>query len=385
MEQKTLTVLFALLRSAVFDKPLTAEERALFSPETLKEMAKIAAKHDLQHLFAQGLKKSGLVESDPALDRMVLKAAFRQEQLDYARKETCKTLEKARIPFLPLKGSVLQTYYPEAWMRTSCDVDILVCNSDLSAAIAQLVQTLGYEEKERGTHDVLLRTATGQSVELHFDLVEEGRANQANRVLAAVWENVSLQEGQNYWYEMSDAFFYFYHIAHMAKHFESGGCGIRPFIDLLLLDALPAANEQERAALLKDGGLLRFAESARRLARVWFAQEEPDELSLRMQEYVLRGGVYGTSDNKVAIQQQKKGGRTGYFLSRVFVPYDKLKRYYPVLEKHRWLTPLMQVRRWFMLFDPSVAQMAKREIELNSSMEKTKADLMLAFLSDIGL
>ncbi len=385
MEQKTLTVLFALLRSAVFDKPLTAEERALFSPETLKEMAKIAAKHDLQHLFAQGLKKSGLVESDPALDRMVLKAAFRQEQLDYARKETCKTLEKARIPFLPLKGSVLQTYYPEAWMRTSCDVDILVCNSDLSAAIAQLVQTLGYEEKERGTHDVLLRTATGQSVELHFDLVEEGRANQANRVLAAVWENVSLQEGQNYWYEMSDAFFYFYHIAHMAKHFESGGCGIRPFIDLLLLDALPAANEQERAALLKDGGLLRFAESARRLARVWFAQEEPDELSLRMQEYILRGGVYGTSDNKVAIQQQKKGGRAGYFLSRVFVPYDKLKRYYPVLEKHRWLTPLMQVRRWLMLFDPSVAQMAKREIELNSSMEKTKADLMLAFLSDIGL
>ena len=58
----------------------------------------------------------------------------------------------------------------------------------------------------------------------------------------------------------------------------------------------------------------------------------------------------------------------------MFIPYAKLKRYYPILDKHRWLMPIMQVRRWFMLLRPDVASMAKREIAVNSNLEKTKAD-----------
>lgn len=97
------------------------------------------------------------------------------------------------------------------------------------------------------------------------------------------------------------------------------------------------------------------------------------------------GGVYGSTDNRVALQQKKKGGRIGYVLSRIFIPYAKLKRYYPVLEKHRWLMPLMQIRRWFMLLNPDVAKMAKREMAINGNLAKTKTDEMNSFLDDIGL
>ena len=97
------------------------------------------------------------------------------------------------------------------------------------------------------------------------------------------------------------------------------------------------------------------------------------------------GGVYGSTDNRVALQQNKKGGRIGYVLSRIFIPYAKLKRYYPVLEKHRWLMPLMQIRRWFMLLNPDVAKMAKREMAINGNLAKTKTDEMNSFLDDIGL
>ena len=31
----------------------------------------------------------------------------------------CAVLEEAKIPYIPLKGTVLRDYYPEAWMRTS--------------------------------------------------------------------------------------------------------------------------------------------------------------------------------------------------------------------------------------------------------------------------
>lgn len=117
----------------------------------------------------------------------------------------------------------------------------------------------------------------------------------------------------------------------------------------------------------------------------WIENEEYDEVSYQMQEYNLYGGAYGTSENRVAIQQKKHGGRFGYLMSRVFIPYVKLRRYYPILEKHRWLTPVMQVRRWFMLLKPDAANRTKREIAMNRSMNQERAKEMKRFLDDIGL
>jgi hypothetical protein len=222
-------------------------------------------------------------------------------------------------------------------------------------------------------------------VELHFDLVEEYIAQNANEVLNRVWDNVTLYDKSLYRYEMSDSYFYFYHIAHMAKHFEIGGCGIRTFLDLWILDHMENVDQAARDRLLELGGLLQFAESSRKLSRVWFGGEEMDDLLSQMQDFILRGGIYGTAENRVALHQSNKGGRLGYILSRIFIPFAKLKRYYPILEKHPWLMPVMQVRRWFMLFDPDIAQMAQRELATNRSLEKEKAADMSLLLKNIGL
>ena len=47
--------------------------------------------------------------------------------------------------------------------------------------------------------------------------------------------------------------------------------------------------------------------------------------------------------------------------------------------------PFMQVRRWFMLLNPTVAKMAKREKSANSALEKDKADQMKSYLELIIL
>ena len=386
MNQTTLQILFALLRSAVCGTLLTDEERATFSQEQLSDLFKMSQKHDIAHLLVLGLKKNDLIPKTAVdIEKVMLKALYRYERLNYEYIQVCSALESVKIPFIPLKGSILRDYYPEAWMRTSCDVDLLVHKEDLENAISYLTENLNYVIKERGTHDVALSSPIGNSVELHFDLVEEGRANNAISILSSVWDNVSLYKDCNYRYEMSDAFFYFYHIAHMAKHIENGGCGIRPFIDLWILDNIEGINQNERDVLLSDGGLLKFADVARKLSKVWFGCETADEVSLQLQKFLLIGGVYGTADNRVAIQQNKKGGRLGYILSRVFIPFSKLKRYYPVLEKHPWLMPFMQIRRWFMLLRPDVAKLAKKEIASNKSIEKSKADQMNCFLDNLGL
>ena len=386
MDQRTIQILFALLRSAICGAKLTEDERNDCSPELLSDLLKISSKHDIRHLLAYGLKENDLIpKENKGIENDIFKAVYRYEQLRYEYENLCAALESAQVPFLPLKGSVIRKHYPEAWMRTSCDIDILVHDENLDAAISYLTEKLQYVEKERATHDVSLFSPMGIHVELHFDLVEEGRANRAMDVLRGVWNNASLQANSKYCYEMSDEFFYFYHIAHMAKHFENGGCGIRPLIDLWILDHMENADGSARDDLLSKGGLLKFAEASRILSRVWFDGKEADELSLQMQGFLLHGGAYGSFDNRVALQQKEKGGRLGYVLSRIFVPYAKLKKYYPVLEKHRWLLPFMQIRRWFMLLKPSVAKMAKQEMRVNGNLEKNKADEMNAFLHQIGL
>ncbi len=386
MEQTTLQLLFKLVKSALTGAKLSQDDKAEYKTEQLPALIKTAQKHDIAHLVVFGLKHNGLLtDAEKRLEQYMHKAVFRHEGMRFEYEQLCAALEKAQIPFLPLKGAILRDYYPEAWMRTSCDIDILVRREHLEDGVLCLTQNLQYEEKGRATHDVSLYSPSGVHIELHFDLVEEDHANNATGVLHTVWDDVRLRDGCAYWYQMSDAFFYFYHIAHMAKHFETGGCGIKPFIDLWILDNLPGADEEERRQLLEKGGLWQFTRVCQKLSRVWLNGEEMDDVSLQMQQFLLHGGVYGSADNRVILQQKKRGGRLGYIWSRMFVPYARLKRYYPILEKHRWLTPFMQVRRWFMLLRPDIRRMAKKELKANSSLDKGKADEMKAFLDTIGL
>ena len=52
MNQRTTELFFALLRSAILNAKLTKEELELYSIDQLKELFKIAVKHDLAHLLA---------------------------------------------------------------------------------------------------------------------------------------------------------------------------------------------------------------------------------------------------------------------------------------------------------------------------------------------
>ena len=350
MDQRTVRVLFALLRSAIYGTKLTEKECSLYSVELLPDLQQLCKKHDVLHLLILGLKINGLIpKEDMGMLQYILKAVYRVDRMNCEYENLCNILEKAQIPFLPLKGSVIRKYYPEAWMRTSCDIDILVHEEDLERAKSILVNKYGYVYKEKEPHDISLFSPNNIHVELHYKLIEKRFGYESAAVLKNVWDMTTVREGFNFWYEMSDEIYYFYHIAHMAKHFEYGGCGIRPFIDLLILENIQGVEKEKRNSLLEQGSLLKFAEAARKLSRIWFGNEDYNMVFKQMEDYILRGGVYGSKENHVMVQQQKKGGSMKYALSKIFLPYNLIKFHYPVLQKHRWLTPVMEVRRWFRL------------------------------------
>jgi hypothetical protein len=85
------------------------------------------------------------------------------------------------------------------------------------------------------------------------------------------------------------------------------------------------------------------------------------------------------------VQQQKKGGRLKYALSKIFIPYDVIKFHYPIVQKHRWLTPIMEVRRWFKLIFCGHLKKTAKELKYNSGISNDDAANTRNFLRDIGL
>ncbi len=384
---KNTSTLFALLRSVLRSVLLNGNELNIVSQTDISSLLAMAKKHDVSHLLAYGLKQNFLLDAayKESLEKNLFTAVYRYELLNYEFNRLCDTLETAKIVFLPLKGSVIRQYYPEPWMRTSCDIDILVHEEDLENATEYLIKNLGYAYKGKGDHDVSLYAPNGVHLELHYTLLEDILPKSSGDILANIWQYTFPKNGKTYWHECTDEMFYFYHIVHMAKHIEEGGCGIKPFIDSWILDNLPDIDQTKRDVLLKQGEMLDFSKIARMLSSVWFNGAEHTESTKKLEQYILSGGVYGATKNRISIQQQRKGGQWKYALSKIFIPYNTLKLHYPILQKHRWLTPLMQIRRWCKLIFCGHRKRVMQELKYNHSISQSEAKNVQSFLQDIGL
>ena len=386
MKNRGQELFFHLIASAVSGCPLSAEEGALYDSAMLLEMTALARYHDLTHLLALGLRNNGLLTLENGeLEKEIFHAAFRFEQLNYELTSICRTLERAQVPFIPLKGSVLRQYYPEPWMRTSCDIDVLVHEEDLDGATSALADALNYRIGEKSAHDIQIFTPSGQHIELHFNLIEDHRIKGASAILNRVWDAAVPCGGWTYQYEMPDELFYFYHIAHMAKHIENGGCGIRPFLDIWVLMHYVPHDRDRREQLLADGGLSVFAGQAERLAEIWFGTGMHDDTTRCLEQYILSGGVYGNLVNQISVQQIKQGGRLRYACSQIWLPYEALKWAYPSLERKPQLLALYELRRWGRLLFIDGIGRGLSKLRLNSSISNECTANVRELLSALGL
>ena len=160
----------------------------------------------------------------------------------------------------------------------------------------------------------------------------------------------------------------------MIKHVKFGGCGIRAVMDIYLL--LKSNGLESTRKPLKDCGFLTFAEGVENLAKAWFEGKEKDELSLRLEEYILTGGVYGTFDNKISARQSRQKTKTGYFLKRLFMPYRELKFRYPVLQKCPILYPFCLVARWLkLIFNKETKERISSEVKKSSEIATTDNEI----------
>lgn len=172
----------------------------------------------------------------------------------------------------------------------------------------------------------------------------------------------------------------------MIKHFEHGGCGVRPFLNLWLLNHCGNFSYTDRETLLKQGGFLPFANACEKLSVVWLENAQYDVLEKQLEEYILTGGVYGSLQNRVSMQQAKKGGKFKYILSRIFISNKELKIKYPKLEKYPWLAPFYHIKRWLKpLTNKDSGKRSFNELSETSTVEEREKQAREILLRNLGL
>ena len=310
-------------------------------------------------------------------------AILRYEMIKADIEEICACFEQNEIDYILLKGAVIRDYYPEPWMRTSCDIDILVKEDYLDKAVKALVDEHQYKTDGKKTyHDISLFSPFGMHLELHHN-IKEGQPKY-DVLLSQVWDYANSVEGQKYRYAQSNEFLMFHLMAHMAYHFINGGCGLRSVIDLWILEQHLSIDRESLEKILKQAELYEFYRVVNSLAYYWMDQDETEEqIVLAVEKYVLLGGAYGTRSQNAAVGRVKKGGRLKYFWSRIFMPYESLAILYPVIKRHRILTPFCQIARWFGAVFKS--KRIKKEIITVNATTDEQVENIKRLLDGLGL
>ena len=386
---KVFQAMFEYLCSFLHGEPV-ASNLKLLNEDALDKLLSFAKKHDLAHLMTEALEYNGVLPENSEIKKQYIKernlAVYRYEQMNYEFKEICGLLEVEKIPFIPLKGAIIRGFYPEPWMRTSCDIDILVRGEDIQKSADIIKEKLGYTRGNLGDHDISMFAPSGGHLEMHYHLVTPTAKAEEVAVFEKVWsEGARARDPLGYRYDMSEEYLYCYHISHLVKHLRCGGSGIRTVLDTWILNNRVEYDAQKRDALLAEAGLLRAARAIERLAEIWFSKAESDALSEMLGEYIVTGGVYGSFENRVAMQQAKKRGKISYLLSRFFLPYEEMKFKYPTLQKWPILYPFYIVKRMFLLFNKETKERVTNEFNQTVSGDEEKKKNVVKLLNELEL
>lgn len=374
---KITKILMNLIKCSIHKENIDVQQYCALSQEEKEQLFQLCSNHSISVIVGDVLGKSKMIEKTPDIKKLInesFMSVYGYEQSQTEIKKITSILTELKIPYILLKGPRVRKYYPEPWLRTSCDIDILIHEEDLDLAINGLVEKCSYTKQERNYHDVPLVSPNNILLELHFNIKEN--MDNLDKVLIKVWDYSSPVGKDNCLeYEQSNEFFFFHLLAHTAYHFQHGGCGIRSILDLYLIHHQMPYNDEKLKILCREAKIETFYEYVIQLSEVWFGESSHTPVTSAMEEYILHGGTYGTKDNSIAMDQTRQnGGHARYIRGRIFMPYKALKMKYPILKKHKYLTPVYQVVRWEKMLSSGKFKKYIAELHLSKHINQEQLD-----------
>lgn len=335
--------LIMLLRSVLEGRELPAQPAppALPAPPEgceLNALLTIAQRHSVAGMAYYALEKLTLPEGAlseqwrQVRDKALVKDIIQQQELETLG----AALSGAGVRFLPLKGSIIKSLYPQSDMRTMSDIDLLIDEKNAEKA-RDIMAGLGFSCEHFGydIHDIYYKPPV-MNVEIHRALFgEDGREFQ--KIFADPW---SLCRADGARYSFTPDAFFAYVLAHAVKHLEEGGTGIRSIMDLWVCAHSDMGIDAARSLdMLAPSGKSHIAFQMLALSEVWFGDRLPDENTEKLERYIFGSGTYGTVENSAKNRIERAGGRPAYLLRLIFPTFERMREHYPLLKKAPVLLP----------------------------------------------
>lgn len=368
----------SIVKSAINGTKLLKSVREQLTDEFLVGLFKISNFHDLAHIVSYKLTKEGISLPESFIKKENL-AKYRFGIHDFETERIKSEFEEEKVAYFILKGATIRSVYPEQYLRTSCDIDVLVKKEDVKKAEEIIIKKIGAKLLEEKQHDNLYQTESGVNIELHFSL---GYTENAKKLLNLAWKSGEKVFGE-YGLKMPDELLNAYLIFHMANHFKGGGCGVKVFMDLHLLRKNKGFNAKTGEEYIKEIGLDKFSEYAYALADYWFNGGESNQTITEMEKFVIGGGVYGTLQQKTQVESSKTD--SNYYKRRIFLPFAEMKSRYRKLEKYPILLPYYTLKRWFSLLSGRKRKVIKQEIKYKKNFTDDKLQQTDALLKELGI
>ena len=337
---------------------------------------KEAARHSMHSVTYLGIKKYvDSTQNDVSLIDADLLAKWKNGHAWIVKKAILFTLEREKllsffeqngIWYLPLKGVILQNFYPQLGMRQMADNDILF-DASYRGELKKYMLENGYRGGEfvgrtdAGCHDTYLKEPF-YNFEMHYSLHP---ATEKDVSLRNYYDDLGqrmIKDSDNaYGYHMSDEDFYIYVITHAYRHYSHAGNGVRIFMDAYVYLSRKQSEldfayiEREMSSL----GLADFEKMIRTLAFKLFSDPNPKNLMKFTAEeanflsFHIDSGVYGTTGNAMRIKLDELSGggkitprvKLKYFIRRLIPGNDCYMLRYPLAYRYKILIPLAIVAR----------------------------------------
>lgn len=300
---------------------------------------KLAKYHSVEYLFYLGLVKY-ISDIPEYIKKEVTVLSYKLATFDCELVSLKEAFNDNNIKFMPLKGSIIRTYYPKYEYRNMADFDILIEPGKLKE-VGKVVKELGYEaEHLGGNHDVYFKKPY-MNIELHRNLIDSLYV-ELSSYYENVWDRLILKEKCEYVLSKED--FYIFLIVHAAKHFSHGGTGLRVFFDLYYYLEKEALDFDYINLELEKLCLKKFNDCLINIVNTLFKDGKYTEDDKYLLDYIISCGSYGTTSNSDAISILKEedtleNGKKKYLFKRIFPPYSTMKHRNPILAKLPFLLP----------------------------------------------
>ena len=306
-----------------------------FSEEELKEILSLSKSNNILIVSYLALKNDGVVFPDQVEKNLNLfytqnirKTALFEEE----RKALYKYMNERQISFLPLKGILINTLYPDYGTREFADNDILF-DQKHKKEIKEFFVNRGYEVESYGkyVHDTYLKKPV-YNFEMHRILFQDTSRNKTMKVFENYYkdflEHALVKDG--YERKVSDEDFFLYFLCHFYKHYSNGGAGIRTLLDIrIYLIRHPDMDRNYLNQEYKKLNIQSFVDSILSLIDHLFLGKELSKEEKDILVSMVDSGTYGNIETNVKNNMKKKT-KTQYILSRIFPPLSFYKSTYPI-------------------------------------------------------